>query len=84
MDPLGGAADERHLGFGQSAVEIPAHERKLGAEQRDAAVFYWEEPDQLVGRAQVPSQRCEINFDWHCSLLPSHDVAKVRCRLARS
>ena len=43
MDPLGGAADERHLGFGQSAVEIPAHERKLGAEQPDAAVFYWEE-----------------------------------------
>ena len=42
-----------------------------------------EERDQLVGRAQVRSQHCEINFDWHCSL-PSDNVAKVRCRLARS
>ena len=40
MDPLGGAVDERHLGFGQSTVEIPAHERKLGAEQPNTAVFY--------------------------------------------
>ena len=39
VDPLGGAVDERHLGFGQGAVEIPAHERELGAEQPDAAVF---------------------------------------------
>jgi len=49
VDPLGGAADERHLGFGQSAVEIPADERELGAEQPNAAVFYRKEPDQPGG-----------------------------------
>ena len=53
VDPLGGAADERHLGFGQSAVEIAAHERELGAEQADAAVLYRQEPDQLLGFAPV-------------------------------
>jgi len=53
VDPLGGAVDERHLGFGQSAVEIPAHECELGAEQPDAAVFYWKEPGQLLGFAPI-------------------------------
>ena len=42
-----------------------------------------EERAQLVGRAQVLAEHRQINFDWHCSL-PSHNVAKVRCCLARS
>jgi hypothetical protein len=53
VDPLGGGVDERHLGFGQSAVEIAAHERELGAKQPNVAVFYRKEPDQLLGFAPV-------------------------------
>ena len=52
-DPFGGIVDERHLGLGQSALEIPAHEREFGAEQPDAAVFYRKEPDQLLGFGPV-------------------------------
>ena len=52
-DPFGGIADERHLGFGQGAVEIPADERELGAEQPDAGVFYRKEPGQLLGFGPV-------------------------------
>ena len=29
MDPLFGAVDERHLGFGLRAVEVASHEREL-------------------------------------------------------
>ena len=53
VDPFGGIADERHLGFGQGAVEIPAHECELGAEQPDAGVFYRQEPGQLLGFGPV-------------------------------
>ncbi len=53
MDPLCGAAYERHLGFRLSAVKVASHECELGAEQADTAVLCRQEPDQLLGFVPV-------------------------------
>jgi hypothetical protein len=53
VDPLRGAAYQRHLGFSLGAVKVAAYERKFRTEQADTAVLQRQDPGQLLGFGPV-------------------------------